>query len=205
MKIDIVNIALVDEFFAARVLERCMRQFPHARKSILMAPTNPKFGNSQFIRLPFLPKVALGECVLSIGAFTDADVVIYVQNDGFILNGSNWRWEFLDYDYIGTPWPVDYPGGQRIGGGGFSLRSRKLMDACLKTMAIYPSSIPPPHTGEDFWISTVMRTQFELEGIRYAPLELAEVWGNELPCDDSKCFGFHKFNTPEREKIRESI
>src|SRR5918993_121816 len=54
---------------------------------------------------------------------------LIVQWDGFVLNADGWAPEFLSYDYIGAPWP-QFPDGQDVGNGGFSLRSRKLLEAC---------------------------------------------------------------------------
>lgn len=53
--------------------------------------------------------------------------------------------EFLKYDYIGAPWPHL---GNRVGNGGFSLRSK---DFCLK---ICKSSKRPKYMNEDVFFST---------------------------------------------------
>ena len=47
---------------------------------------------------------------------------LIIQHDGFVLNAGAWTDDFLKYDYIGAPWP-----NRRVGNGGFSLRSKKLM------------------------------------------------------------------------------
>src|ERR1700722_12124880 len=47
-----------------------------------------------------------------------------IQYDGFVLDSDMWRAEFLDYDYIGAPWPHR---GYAVGNGGFSLRSVEMM------------------------------------------------------------------------------
>ena len=46
-----------------------------------------------------------------------------------MLDGAAWRPEFLDYDYIGAVWPhvLDK---YNVGNGGFSLRSKALLEAC---------------------------------------------------------------------------
>ena len=33
--------------------------------------------------------------------------MLIVQDDGFIINKNLWDEEFLSYDYIGAPWPLD--------------------------------------------------------------------------------------------------
>ena len=46
-----------------------------------------------------------------------------VQWDGYVLDPARWDREFLEYDYIGAPWP-HFGDAMRVGNGGFSLRSR---------------------------------------------------------------------------------
>ena len=54
---------------------------------------------------------------------------LVVQWDGFIIDSKQWRTSFLDFDYIGAPWP-QFVDGHNVGNGGFSLRSRRLLEAC---------------------------------------------------------------------------
>jgi len=59
----------------------------------------------------------------------DTKHCLYIQYDGVPINKSLWTDDFLKYDYIGAPWP-HLPEGMNVGNGGFSLRSKKLLDAC---------------------------------------------------------------------------
>ena len=71
------------------------------------------------------------------------DYVLTIQKDGFIINSSSWSDENFNYDYIGAPWfnPVNQ-NHLRVGNGGFSLRSKKLLEACKKiSKDIDPQSI----------------------------------------------------------------
>jgi hypothetical protein len=57
--------------------------------------------------------------------------VLMAQWDGFIWQTAMWSNEFLQYDYIGAPWPDKFlvkgiPRHFNVGNGGFSLRSRRL-------------------------------------------------------------------------------
>ena len=61
-------------------------------------------------------------------AYVTTSHCLLVQWDGHVLNGSRWRDEFLSYDYIGASWP-QFPDGHDVGNGGFSLRSRALLQA----------------------------------------------------------------------------
>lgn len=75
-----------------------------------------------------------------LNAYVETGHCLVVQADGFICDPSRWRDQFLGYDYIGAPWPeciADYDGWvvrldrNRVGNGGFSLRSKKLLEARL--------------------------------------------------------------------------
>lgn len=39
--------------------------------------------------------------------YVETDFCLVVQADGFVLNASRWNPRFLDYDYIGAPWPTN--------------------------------------------------------------------------------------------------
>jgi hypothetical protein len=65
----------------------------------------------------------------------DTKYCLLIQHDGFIVDPEMWDDNFYNYDYIGAPWPsidnhfVD-PFGKvrRVGNGGFSFRSKKLLE-----------------------------------------------------------------------------
>jgi len=108
------------------------------------------------------------------------DFALVVQYDGFVVNGRRWRAEFLDYDYLGAPWP---DGG--VGNGGFSLRSTKLMRA-LQDPRI--ADLVP----EDIAICRTYRGLLESEyGIRIAPAEVAARFSFEARPPPEPTLGFH--------------
>ena len=63
-----------------------------------------------------------------LGDHIATDHALCVQWDGFVLDGAAWDPAFLDYDYIGAVWP-HFDDSHNVGNGGFSLRSRKLLEA----------------------------------------------------------------------------
>lgn len=112
------------------------------------------------------------------------DHVLFVQWDAMAYDQTMWTDEFLKYDYIGAPWPWEHE-GRNIGNGGFSLRSRRLLDA-LKDPAIQLGGI-----NEDQVIGQNERTYLEQEHkIKYAPTALAAQFSYELG-QYSPSFGFH--------------
>ncbi|WP_174297877.1 DUF5672 family protein [Sphingomonas bacterium] len=109
--------------------------------------------------------------------------VLCVQWDGYVLDGRGWDGGFLDYDYIGAPWP-QFDDGHVVGNGGFSLRSKRLLDACH---ALGIDAAP-----EDVAICRTHRSALEDGfGIRFAPEDVARRFAFERhPCSGAE-FGFH--------------
>ena len=66
----------------------------------------------------------------------NTDFCLVVHADGFVIHPELWRDEFLDYDYIGSPFPMptnDYAYRDRKGeisrvGNSVSIRSRRLLE-----------------------------------------------------------------------------
>jgi len=118
--------------------------------------------------------------VKELGTRIETDFALVVQYDGYVLSGRRWRDEFLGYDYIGAPWSR---GG--VGNGGFSLRSKKLMQA-LRDPRI--AELVP----EDVAICETYRGLLESEhGIRFAPVEVAGRFSFETLPPREPTLGFH--------------
>ena len=126
--------------------------------------------------------------------YIDTKFCITIHVDGFICNPNMWMDEFLNYDYIGAPWKasqffVDANNpASRVGNGGFSLRSKKLLELCKQI---------PLSGHEDVNICSYNRKSLEEKGINFAPLDVAAKFSTEELCEDlshsSKIssFGFH--------------
>ena len=112
------------------------------------------------------------------------DYCLIVQWDGFILDAGQWRADFLEFDYIGAPWP-QFSDGHDVGNGGFSLRSRKLLEACRDPSfrEEHPEDIAVCRTNRDFLESR--------HGIRFADRSTAGHFSVERSAPASPTFGFH--------------
>jgi hypothetical protein len=97
---------------------------------------------SQFVMRDLLPLVT-------------TDFILIVHWDGWVLNGKLWDDRWMQYDYIGAP-QYHIPGGMN---GGFSLRSRKLLEALR--------DFEPRHP-EDVAICRDYRDELQKRGIRFA-------------------------------------
>jgi len=119
-----------------------------------------------------------------LGRYCRTKHLLLVQWDGYIINPDAWRPEFLEYDYIGAPWG-SYQDEHRVGNGGFSLRSRRLLDALLDAAIV---DLDP----EDEAIGRRYRTLLESKhGIRFAPEQTAEAFSFETTYPKGRPFGFH--------------
>lgn len=122
--------------------------------------------------------------------YIEAEFVMMIHDDGFIINPHLWQEDFLNYDYIGAPWPgskenINYG---RVGNGGFCIRSRKLLEACKDLEA-----------GDinDDWLIGVTHNEYLRDlGFTFAPVNLAMKFSLELPIDECEynlenTLGFH--------------
>ena len=119
-----------------------------------------------------------------IRPYIDTSHWLIVQWDGFVLDPQAWDDGFLQYDYLGAPWPgID--GDAAVGNGGFSLRSRRLLDA------LADPAITPSHP-EDVCICRDHRDLLQQRhGIRFAPRSLAARFAYERQPVPHPTFGFH--------------
>lgn len=108
---------------------------------------------------------------------------LIVQWDGHVLDARRWQPAFLDYDYIGARWP-QFSDGHDVGNGGFSLRSRRLMEACR--LPGFRASHP-----EDVAVGRVNRTWLEAEGMHFASQALADSFSAERTGNPDESFGYH--------------
>jgi hypothetical protein len=109
---------------------------------------------------------------------------LVVQWDGFVVDAGRWDPTFLDYDYVGAPWP-QFHDGHDVGNGGFSLRSARLLQACQD--AQFKDGHP-----EDVAICRTNRRLLENKhGIRFADRRVADRFGFERTEPPEQTFGFH--------------
>lgn len=152
---------------------------------------------------------AYSDFVLRLNDFynlIDSEFVLIVQDDGFVVNAELWDNDFLNYDYIGAPWPAEQDwverqkssrfmpiGYNQVGNGGFSLRSRKFLQLSSHFRECNGY-------GEDAFLCTVNYDYMINNGIKFAPVDLAkkfsyenplENWSTQIEFDGNKHFGFH--------------
>ena len=108
--------------------------------------------------------------------------MLIIQTDGYVIYPELWNKAFLKYDYVGAPWWSQkgiVPG--TVGNGGFSLRSRALMETVAGLEAGNP---------EDAYICLMYRPFLESKGFRFAPAKVAKSFSYE-DGPHTPTFGFH--------------
>jgi hypothetical protein len=125
--------------------------------------------------------------------FVDTQFALVVQDDGWVVDGRNWRDEYFDYDYIGAPIHAAIVGdrifqryswvGRKnalvIQNGGFSLRSKRFMLAPTAHGVMYRFSDTMPIPNEDVQLTGLLRPKLEGLGIRFAPDDVARQFSVE--------------------------
>jgi hypothetical protein len=127
------------------------------------------------------------KCVCAtLGGHTKTAFNLVIHWDGFILDPGAWWPEFLDYDYIGASWPW-HKDGMDVGNGGFCLRSKKILD---KVATYELPSMDAPFADDEF-MCRMIRPDLEREGIRFAPVPVANLFSYERGLPNKPTFGFH--------------
>ena len=216
--IDLISINCVDAYQSAAAINYC-QQFINFGNSILITHQDVDVDNIEFhLLLDKFNWNQYNDYVLKLIDQTSHDYVLLIQDDGHIVNPDLWDDEYLNYDYVGAPWPFEeswiklqyesqkdymrkvFP-SNRVGNGGFSLRSKKFLefsnqfDSCNEL-------------GEDSFLCIRKYEEAIDYGIKFAPFELAVKFSYENPCvefdgnswdtkiffDENKHFGWHGKN-----------
>jgi hypothetical protein len=112
--------------------------------------------------------------------------VLIVQWDGYIIDPLAWSDEFKDYDYIGAKWPW-YKDHKAVGNGGFSFRSKKLLDIIASIYIPFLEGHP-----EDDQICRIYREKLENQfDIKFGLESTADQFSYERSTPDFPTFGFH--------------
>ena len=167
-------------------LERCLEQIDFGSCRLLtdlaISPVHPGIEVVPVARID--SSSAYSDFMLTrLPDYVETSHCLVTQWDGHVLDAGRWRDEFLYYDYIGASWP-QFGDGHDVGNGGFSLRSRRLMDLCRDPAFL------PMHP-EDIAIGRTNRTWLEGQGMRFAPCALADLFAAERRGNPREAFGYH--------------
>src|SRR5450755_791197 len=178
--IDTLNHAL-----ALRALQRSSEQIRFGRTLFI----SDRDAGTQDVETQIVPALTSREdysqlVLKGLASRIETSHVLLVQWDGYVINPEGWREEFLACDYIGAKW-FWHDDGMRVGNGGCSLRSRKLLLALQDPRVILTEA-------EDVTIGRAFRPLLEREhGIRFASESTADAFAFEAAYPIGKPFGFH--------------
>ena len=195
MKFDDVTLVTIECFYhdlARRAMEETLGRIPF--KNVIV------FSDKNFLPgatwVPIQPTNTMRDyCdILLKGMWPHVGTshMIFQQWDAMVHNADAWTDEYLNYDYIGAVWPWRGE-GQNVGNGGFSLRSRNLLNS-LRMPEIYLDLEGPHGVQEDNYIAIEHRPMLEQnQGIRFAPTALADQFSHELNGTGAHSMAFHGF------------
>lgn len=185
-QVTLCAVSSVNVAATVRALETSLSQLSVAAALLLTdSPVQPDHPNITVVRIsPIRSSREYSAFILTqLVDYIRTSYCLLLQWDGHVLDASRWLSEFLNYDYIGASWP-QFVDGYDVGNGGFSLRSRRLMQLCRD-----PSFVPS-HP-EDVAIARTNRDWLERQGMRFAPRKLADCFAAERAGDITDCFGYH--------------
>jgi len=175
-----------------------------AAKLLCSSIPKKKYPDIEYISIPPLNNVNDYNQMIfqNLHKYFETSHCLIVQADSFVVNSDLWKDEFLEFDYIGGPWPnkiqvnpnlVLHLEKNPVGNGGFSLRSRKLVETTAK---IDFNSLDFPIKAEDVVICYFLYHKMINNGIRFAPPKLAAQFSMEnidnlYNQNANTVFGFH--------------
>ena len=111
----------------------------------LLSSLSPKkkYSNIEYISIPPMNNISDYSrfIIEELHKYFETSYCLVVQPDAFVVDSENWKKEFLQFDYIGAPWTSKIQINSNltidlkkniVGNGGFSLRSRKLVETTAK-------------------------------------------------------------------------
>lgn len=141
--------------------------------------------------------------VYELGDYIKTDYVLLIHYDGFIVHPEKWQDDFLQYDYIGSPWPLpegehsywDVHGNLCRVGNSVSLRSKCLLEFPRQAgLEWRPAEIGSYN--EDIFLCCMNKHLIEAAGMKIAPIEAAKYFGHEHMIPETEGiepFLFHKW------------
>lgn len=140
-------------------------------------------------------------CLVDLNKYISTDFCLTIQHDGYIINPECWTNEFLNFDYIGAPWPPDWGYKNRIGNGGFCMKSKKFLQTCSAIFSNFDFNLEISRDkydisiNEDFLACNIYYDEMLLKGIKFADLQTSSLFSIEHPIPEmkNKTFGFHDY------------
>ncbi len=209
-KLNLNNITLIavagvraEETFKA--LQYSCKNIEFAEKRLITYKDIPNEDGIDVLVLPVMSNMnyeAYNKFIIyDLHKYINTEFILLIQDDGFVINADKWQNEFLNWDYIGAPWfipednfsYVDINGvRQRVGNGGFSFRSKRLLK--LASDLNLPWQSFHGYYNEDGFICVNNRHIYDEHKMKIAPLDVAKYFSHEADIEEIQGiipFGFH--------------
>lgn len=142
--------------------------------------------------------------IYELPQYVQTSHVMVIHADGYVINPTVWRDEWLKYDFIGAPWPLpqdhysyrdENKDLQRVGNS-VSLRSKKLLDLVASRPKdwFWEQKRKYGNCNEDGFICCHNRKWLESRGCVFAPFEEALLFSKEHELPENRgltTFAFH--------------
>jgi hypothetical protein len=123
-----------------------------------------------------------------LDSYINTNFCLVTQWDSWVINIKSWDMDFLNYDYIGAIWP-DYM-ENKVGIGGFSLRSKRLLKSTREILETN-SDFSIPLIEDDFICREKRKIFEEKYQLKFPDVELANKFSVERNGIPIESFGFH--------------
>lgn len=175
--VTLVTMETMYHDLARRAMEETLSRLPF--KNVVVLSDKDFLPGSKFVKIEHGDMNQYCTILLKqLAQHIDTSHMIFQQWDAMVHDHSQWTDEFTKYDYIGATWPWR-PEGQNVGNGGFSLRSKKLLEA-LEAPHIQMDPAGEHGLQEDNYICIKHRPELEQQGLMWAPTPLADQFAMEL-------------------------
>lgn len=139
--------------------------------------------------------------VYDLQYYVRTDFALLIHADGYVVKPQAWKEEFLQYDYVGAPWPMPSdehsyrtPGGELVRvGNSVSLRSKKILQLPSQLNLEWKSYYG--NTNEDGFLCVHNRDILQENGVKYAPMDVAKYFSKEHAIPENQgieTFAFHE-------------
>lgn len=184
LKLPSVTLIGADSYFPEGLLaasEVCQRHIEFGAVKML---TEPLFsGREAYSKF----------CLTEMYKYVDTEHFLIIHPDSMVVNPWAWDDKWLQYSLIGADWPW-LPERESCGNGGFSLRSRKMME--------YVATLKLDRYHEEDVVLCELRPHLEEKGFKFAPRSECrkfsmEAWGwdyMEAGRNYAGQFGYHGSN-----------
>lgn len=202
----LVAVATRDVIATYKALKYSSSQI-NFKEILLISDFNPKPSDNdiKFVKIsPFQSIKEWGKFVVfDLHKFIQTSHIMMIHADGFIINPFRWQESFLNYDYIGAPFPLprdnfsyrDYYGNIIRVGNAISIRSKKILELPSKLDLDWEAA-DQGHYNDDGFLSVQHRHTLLRYGINYAPLSIAKYFSREVTTAENRDiepFAFHKW------------